>query len=144
MTIGLLVCLSYKILKSGYDLEQWAEDADYNFEAEQVGAASYDRVIPMQRLLNDWDHSSAGQSGAVFYEHWYLEFHDNLGYKKDSQTRRLSAIPGWCTRKKLSVVEVKEKDTVHLLMDRLVKFDEKAGHPFAWYFYMLHGNRIEK
>lgn len=28
------------------------------------------------------------------------------------------------------------------LLDRLAKFDARAGHNFAWYFYMLHGNRV--
>lgn len=33
--------------------------------------------------------------------------------------------------------------TVFGLYDKLLKFDAKAGYPFAWYFFMLHGNRME-
>jgi hypothetical protein len=28
------------------------------------------------------------------------------------------------------------------LMDALEKFDREAGYPFAWFFYMVHGNRM--
>ena len=28
------------------------------------------------------------------------------------------------------------------VMEQLQQFDQQAGYPFAWYFYMLHGNRI--
>jgi hypothetical protein len=27
-------------------------------------------------------------------------------------------------------------------MESLSNFDQQAGYPFAWYFYMLHGNRV--
>jgi len=27
-------------------------------------------------------------------------------------------------------------------MDKLIKLDKLIGHSFAWFFFMLHGNRI--
>ncbi len=98
--------------------------------------------LSITRLFEDWDASSAGQSGAVFYEYWFLNFIDNQKYLNESDLRSMSAIPGWCTAKKLPVIKMTRSDTPYSVMDRLVKFDQKIGHPFAWYFFMLHGNRI--
>ncbi len=101
-----------------------------------------DQEIAIKRLFDDWNNSSAGQSGAVFFKHWYLKFNDNKEWKRDDQARSLSAIPGWCTSKKLAEIKITRNDTPYSVMDKLTKFDNKIGHPFAWYFFMLHGSRI--
>ncbi len=98
--------------------------------------------LGITRLFEDWDTSSAGQSGSVFYEHWFLNFIDNQKYLKEGELRSMHAIPGWCTAKKLPAVKITSNDTPFSVMDKLTKFDRKIGHPFAWYFFMLHGNRI--
>jgi hypothetical protein len=28
------------------------------------------------------------------------------------------------------------------VIEYLDQFDQQVGYPFAWYFYMLHGNRV--
>lgn len=119
------------------------DDGSGQYSYLQVCPDAREYEIGYKRLFDDWNKSSAGQSGATFFEHWYLQFKDNEKYRRPDQFRELYAIPGWCSRKKLPRIEVKAKDTPYSVMDRLTKFDQKIGHPFAWYFFMLHGNRVK-
>lgn len=91
------------------------------------------------RLFDDWRESSAGRTGAEFCAHWFIDPTDWT----DPQGRRwVSLIPQWATAKKLPKIEPKRSMTAYGLYDKLLAFDAKAGYPFAWYFFMLHGNRI--
>ncbi|WP_454740323.1 hypothetical protein [Cupriavidus necator] len=94
----------------------------------------------LARFFADWDRSSAGRSGAELSSHWVFEISDYT----DPQTseRNLSVIPAWTTTKRLPKIENKSSRTVFGLWDELLRFDVKAGHPFAWFFFMLHGNRL--
>ena len=92
-----------------------------------------------KRLLDDWATSSAGQSGAKIYEHWYFNTWD---YVRGGE-RHLGAIPGWTTTKKLATIEAKPRNiTDYAIFDKLTRLDERVGVPFGWYFFMLHGNRV--
>lgn len=100
------------------------------------------RTLPPRgrRLMDDWAASSAGRSGAVFCEHWVLTaIYDHTDSKGH---RSVSFVPAWTCRKKLPTIKFKRGESIFGLWDRLLAFDKKAGHPFAWYFYMLHGNRL--
>ncbi len=94
----------------------------------------------LARFFADWDRSSAGRSGAELSRHWVFQVSDYT----DPQTseRNLSVIPAWTTTKRLPKIEDKRSRTVFGLWDELLRFDVKAGHPFAWFFFMLHGNRL--
>lgn len=81
----------------------------------------------LQRLFDDWAASSAGGSGENIERHWVIQ--DN-------------EIPRWVNDPRLpSLVKTPARTDADLL-GRLASFDRKAGYPFAWYFYMLHGNKI--
>ena len=54
----------------------------------------------------------------------------------------VSLIPGWTTEKKVAEFKFKRSETIYGLWDRLLAFDRKMKCPFAWYFYMLHGNLV--
>jgi hypothetical protein len=71
---------------------------------------------------------------------WYSSPHGHRPCR--ARVGHLNGIPAWLTPKALPEIALKKKETIHSLLDRLEKFDTKAGHSFAWYFYMLHGNRI--
>lgn len=110
-------------------------------------AVPYFEMFPEQRavkpngirLFDDWRDSSAGRAGAEFCAHWFIDPTDWTG----PQGRRwVSLIPQWATAKKLPKIEPKRSMTAYGLYDKLLAFDAKAGYPFAWYFFMLHGNRI--
>jgi hypothetical protein len=42
----------------------------------------------------------------------------------------------------LPKIETRSGETVFSLMDRLQRFDEQLGCAMAWYFFLLHGNRV--
>lgn len=108
------------------------------YEVTEYDPAYLTRPLGLQRFVDDWEASSAGRLGNRLYDHWAL----NLTDYTDNSGRFLHGVPAWLTRKALPQVAVKPRDTAYALMDRLEKFDTKAGHPFAWFFFMLHGNRI--
>lgn len=90
------------------------------------------------RFMADWQESSAGSYRLC--DHWWLNLRD---YEIDGR-RSMAFVPYWATAdgERVNEVTTTEEETVYSLMDRLVGFDSRAGYPFAWYFYMLHGNRV--
>lgn len=92
-----------------------------------------------RRLFKDWAASSAGQSGQRLCRHWVMQISDS----KDKTTNRrwVSLVPMWTFDKKLAEVESR-KGSVHALYDKLCTIDRRTGAPFAWFFYLLHGNRV--
>lgn len=94
----------------------------------------------LARFFADWDRSSAGRSGAELSSHWVFEISDYMN--PETGERNLSVIPAWTTTKRLPRIEHKGSRTVFGLWNELLRFDVKAGHPFAWFFFMLQGNRL--
>lgn len=97
---------------------------------------------PCVRLFQDWQESSAGQNGHRFCRHWFLQVND---YTDKSGKRYMSAIPQWADGDggtELPEIHPDEEESPLATHDTLCGFDRQAGYPFAWYFYMLHGNRI--
>jgi hypothetical protein len=92
------------------------------------------------RLFHDWEASSAGQSGARICRHWVFDTYD---YQPDPHSRRdMSYIPQWGCNRPLAKVDKPGKN-IYELFAKLQKLDQRIGVPFSWYFYMLHGNRVE-
>ena len=91
-----------------------------------------------ERIFSDWSQASAGCSGARFSEHWVL--HLNAYRQPGSQAYQVGFVPAWTTKLKLQ--EVKVKASIYQLYGELQKLDGRVGLPFAWYFFMLHGNRV--
>lgn len=97
---------------------------------------------PCKRLFRDWVESSAGGSGCRFCDHWYLQ---TAEYETSDGVRHFQAIPQWADRDGgINLPEIQPLENVppNTLINSLTDFDNRAGYPFAWYFYMLHGNRI--
>ena len=92
-----------------------------------------------RRLFRDWAASSAGQSGQRLCRHWVMQISD--AHEPGSTQRWVSLVPMWTYAKKLAEVESR-KGSVYELYDKLVSIDNRTGAPFAWFFYMLHGNRV--
>jgi hypothetical protein len=91
------------------------------------------------RFFQDWDASSAGQSGARVCRHWVFDTYD---YQRDPCSRRdMSYIPQWGFNRTLAKVD-QHRSNFYELFDKLQKLDQRVGVPFSWYFYMLHGNRV--
>jgi hypothetical protein len=94
-----------------------------------------------RRLFRDWAASSAGQSGQRLCRHWVMQISDS-GDKTNSR-RWVSLVPMWTYDKKLAKVDSR-KGSVSALYDRLCAIDRRTGAPFAWFFYLLHGNRVRE
>lgn len=91
-----------------------------------------------RRFYTDWEQSSAGQSGARLSDHWITKAND---YTDPAGKRWVSFIPMWTHTNKIAVIDA-EKSSDFDLYSKLQKLDERVGAPFAWYFYMLHGNLV--
>lgn len=101
-----------------------------------------DRIAPEVRLFQDWQNSSAGRSGAQLCNHWHLEMKE---WTEKSGRKVFSLIPQWADIDgglSLPVISPDDEDSPYSVMNSLAEFDRLAGYPFAWYFYMLHNNRV--
>lgn len=98
------------------------------------------RRMPLERFYDDWTASSAGRLGNHLFDHWAIRFSDYDDGR--GQGRQLAGIPVWLTPQTMPKIETRPGETVFALMDRLQRFDERLGCAMAWYFFMLHGNRV--
>lgn len=97
---------------------------------------------PIARLFRDWQESSAGRAGHLFCRHWCLQTSD---YTDRTGERHMSAIPRWADADGgLDLPEIHPDQAADSIATykSLSEFDRQLAYPFAWYFYMLHGNRV--
>lgn len=121
---------------------------DFQQEVEEIPFLEmfpdwFDRAKNEIRFIQDWQESSAGQSGVRMCEHWFLQLRDYTG---SDGKREMGFIPQWADADggmDLPEITSLDKDDVYGVMSPIEKFDARVGYPFAWYFYMLHGNRID-
>ena len=92
-----------------------------------------------RRLFSHWMLSSAGRSGARLCEHWVMKISD---YTDSKGARSMSLVPVWATTLKLAEVEGRQGSDYELF-GQLERLDRRIKVPFAWYFFMLHGNRVD-
>ncbi|MDA8417113.1 MAG: hypothetical protein M0Z78_08695 [Betaproteobacteria bacterium] len=100
-----------------------------------------DRTPPALRLFQDWAESSAGQGGEKICNHWWMQ----VGEWKDKGQKQYALTPQWAEADGgLNLPEIMPdwEASPYGVMESLSQFDKQAGYPFAWYFYMLHGNRV--
>jgi hypothetical protein len=88
---------------------------------------------PIQRLLSDWQASSAGMT-AEFSRHWLIAIREYLDRYRQTQYRAQviavfsGKLPGFAP----------ESDTNGIkLHAALQTFDRQIGYPFAWFFHLL-------
>ena len=101
-----------------------------------------DRVPPAARLFRDWQESSPGKEGRHFCNHWFAQYND---YTNPKGERHLYFCPQWADADGgLNLPEIAPgyESSPYGVMEALSEFDRQAGYQFAWYFYMLHGNRV--
>jgi hypothetical protein len=93
---------------------------------------------PVQRFMDDWDRSSAGQK-AVMSDDWIVRPFRNTGRFGEQQIN-------------VELINTQSKSLPDLddlngmkglpLSNLLTRFDRQAGYPFAWFFYMLKNKFI--
>jgi hypothetical protein len=88
-----------------------------------------------ERFFNDWKASSAGSYPMGRF--WFLRTSD---YVHDDGRHHVGFIPQAVVWPR-ATIRVRDRSRLTLI-ERIARFDRKVGHPFAWFFYMVHGNRI--
>lgn len=92
-----------------------------------------------QRLLDDWTESSAGRSGARLCRHWVFQFADHTDGNGE---RAMEFVPVWTYGPKIAAIK-RLPGSAYALYAKLESIDRRTGVPMGWYFWMLHGNRVE-
>lgn len=120
--------------------EGWQESCDMPFL--DLCPDWLDRIPPAVRLFRDWQESSPGKKGLHFCHHWFAQYRD---YTNPEGKRSMYFCPQWADADgglDLPEIFANHETSPYGVMESLSAFDRQAGYPFAWYFYMLHGNRI--
>ena len=88
---------------------------------------------PIQRLLADWQNSSAGIA-APFHQHWLIAFREYLDRYQQTQYRA-QPIATYASKPPAFTLAA---DTSGLpLHAALQAFDREIGYPFAWFSHLL-------
>lgn len=98
----------------------------------------WDRVpAKHRRFFRDWQRSSAAPYRLC--DQWVLQLTD---WTDQRGHRTLDMVPMWAFNRPLAKVNA-AKGTDYEFYGTLQKLDRRIGVPFGWYFYMLHGNRVD-
>jgi len=93
---------------------------------------------PVQRFMDDWNHSTASDS-TLFCQDWIIRpFHHTGRYGEQIINAEIINL----RTKQLQHLEDlagKQGNSLHSLLTR---FDKQAGYPFAWFFYMVKGKLV--
>jgi hypothetical protein len=92
----------------------------------------------LRRFLDDWDRSSAGESGP-FCEHWVLSIRE---YRDRDGDGHLSAKPVPAPVAEVPALPDGEVARGAQLANQIHGFDRALGYPFAWYFHMLTNPKV--
>lgn len=92
-----------------------------------------------RRFFDDWTASSAGRAGERICSRWVFSTSD---YTDPKGVRTLDFIPRWTHTAKIAELKNTHRLDAYGLYGKLNQFCERIGHPFAWYFYGLHGNLV--
>ncbi|WP_018441905.1 hypothetical protein [Trinickia symbiotica] len=95
---------------------------------------------PGRRFIDDWSASSAGRAGERVCLRWTFKTADHTDRKG---VRTMDVVPQWGHTRKIAALKNTGKLDVYSLYGKLTQLDERVGHPFAWYFYGLHGNLVK-
>ena len=90
---------------------------------------------PAQRFMDDWNASSAAQQ-QVFCVDWSLRLFQHIGRHRE-QIMNVEIVNN--RSKEVPRLESPEGKKGKALQALISRFDNQAGYPFAWYFYMLKG-----
>lgn len=125
--------------------QRWIETNPATGEQRVVTARElmpgYDQLRwASRRFFDDWSASSAGRAGERACLRWSFNTSD---YTDPKGVRHLSFVPQWVHTRKIAELKNTGKLDVYSLYGKLTQLDERIGHPFAWYFYGLHGNLVK-
>ncbi|GAB6142232.1 hypothetical protein JCM14076_29610 [Methylosoma difficile] len=93
---------------------------------------------PVQRFMDDWNRSSAGQQTALS-EDWIVRPFRHTGRFGEQQINVELINTQAKNLPQLDDVQGKKGLPLHNLLTR---FDRQAGYPMAWFFYLLKGKGV--
>ncbi len=93
---------------------------------------------PVQRFMDDWNRSSAGQK-AVMSNDWIIRPYRHKG-RFGEQIVNVEIVNTHVNNLPQMEDFTGKKGTT--LNNLLTRFDRQAGYPFAWFFYMLKGKHV--
>jgi hypothetical protein len=105
----------------------------------EVINAHYPTEHPVQRFMDDWNRSSAGQNSALS-ENWIIRPYQHTG-RFGEQIVNVELVD--IHTQNISQLTDFENKKGNVLNNSLARFDRQAGYPFAWYFYMLKGTLVD-
>lgn len=92
------------------------------------------RAIRERRFVDDWAASSAGAVSLL--AHWAFDVSD-YEYKGERQLGFTPRPLTWADE-----IEWQEGRSLYQLMDLVERFDAAIGHPMAWFFHAVYGNKL--
>lgn len=109
----------------------------------KVAPEGFRYIWRVQRWFQDWEFSSAGRSGAVAGQRWAFQVSDwDSGASVPS--RVLDFVPMWSHTARIAKIENISRLSDQALYAKLLALDKRTGAvPFAWFFYLLHGNLVQ-
>jgi hypothetical protein len=90
---------------------------------------------PAQRFMDDWNASSAGRA-MVFCRDWSVRLNQHKG-KHGERLMNVEIVSN--RRSDLPRLESPDAKKGKALQSLITRFDNQAGYPFAWYFFMVKG-----
>jgi hypothetical protein len=93
---------------------------------------------PVQRFMDDWNRSSAGQNTA-FSDDWIIRPYQHTGRYGEQILNAEIVNTQPRTLPHLEDIAGKKGNSLNNL---LVRFDRQAGYAFAWFFYMVKGKLV--
>lgn len=97
-----------------------------------------DKAVIIRRFMDDWDRSSAKESG-VFSEHWVLSLQE---YTDAYGEHIMQAKPVSVFTDELPQLRLDDVGHGTRLANLVHGFDHDIGFPMAWYFYMLTHSEV--
>lgn len=134
---ALLRQRTYTVTEMSYDPRLTDQPKSRVRTADELSPNAKFWVWPQRRLFDDWTSSSAGRAGNRLCKHWVMQVYD---YTPHIGERSFWIVPMWTHSRKIAKIE--QTENLHLLQAKLTSLDQRSGAPFAWFFYMLHGNLV--
>jgi hypothetical protein len=93
---------------------------------------------PVQRFMDDWNRSSAGQKTAMCGD-WLIRPYRHTGRFGEQVVNAEIVNIHADNLPQMEDITNKKGNSLSNLLNR---FDRQIGYPFAWYFYMLKGRNV--
>ncbi len=121
-----------------YSLRKITDIADFMKTLAEHAEGRGDRATNLQRFMDDWEHSSSGES-ASFCQHWVLSLRE---YTDAWGETVLQAKPVTTFSGDAMLMELNGEHRGSRLAKLIHGFDHHIGYPMARYFFMLSHREV--